>query len=81
MNLLVYKASTDKVIWRYLKRPNPHNIKNNMRKRSVFEGFQTKINVLYFLLYFCFIENMCINESVIKCNEFCSQIGETGTAA
>ena len=66
MNIVAHKASTDNVIWRCHKRSNPHDITINISIGSVFEGFQTKINVLYFLLYFCFIENMSINESVIK---------------
>ena len=81
MNIVDHKASTDKVIWRCHKRINPHDIKINIRNDSIFEGFQSKINVLYFLLYLYFLENLSIIESLNKCNDFCSQIGETGTTA
>ena len=81
MKMVEYKASIDNLIWRFHKRLPPHDIKINIRNGSIFEGLQIKITVLYFLLYFCFIENMSINESVSKCNGFCVQVGETNTTA
>ena len=81
MKMVEHKASIDNLIWRCHKRLPPHDIKINIRNGSIFEGLQIKITVLYFLLYFCFIENMSINESVSKCNGFCVQVGETNTTA
>ena len=77
MSLIIHKPSKDKIIWRCHKRNPPHDIKINIREGSVFEGFQLKISVLYFLLYFCFIENLSIKGSFIKCNDFCNQIDES----
>ena len=66
MNIVDHKASTDKVIWRCHKSANRHDLKINMRNCSLFEVFQSKINVLFFLLYFCFLENLSIHESLNK---------------
>jgi hypothetical protein len=75
------KASIDKLIWRCHKRNPSHDIKINIREGSIFEGFQIKIPILYFLMYFCFIENISINSALIKCNDFCYQVGEGGITA
>ena len=49
---------------------SPHDIKINIRTGFIFETFQIKIQVLYFLLYFCFSENSSINNSYHKCQTF-----------
>lgn len=32
--------------------------------------------ILYFLLQYCFVENISINNAVLKCNDFCNKILE-----
>ena len=79
MNLVTQNSTIDKVIWRCHKRSPPHDERINIREGSIFENLQIKINILYFLLYYCFIENISINNAFIKCKDFCQQIGETST--
>ena len=81
MNLIIHKPSNDNVIWRSHKKSNTYNIKINMLTDSVFKDFDIKMNVLYFLLYFYFFENLSINESLNKCNYFCIQIGVNNITA
>jgi len=68
--------SIDKVIWRCHKRAPLHDVKTNIREGSIFEGFQIKIYILYFLIYFCFNENISISVAKSKCDSLCSQLGE-----
>ena len=81
MNMISNNASIDKLVWRCHKRQPSHDIKINIREGSIFEGFQIKIPILYFLMYFCFIENISINSAIIKCNDFSYQVGEGGITA
>ena len=76
MNMILQNSSIDKLVWRCHKRNPQHDIKKNIREGSIFEGFQIKITILYFIIYFCFIENISIREAQIKCDKFASQIGE-----
>ena len=78
MNLVKHIASLDNIIWRCQKRNPKHDSKINIRADSIFENLQIKIHILYFLLYYCFAENISINNAVLKCNDFCNKIGETG---
>jgi len=50
-----------KVSWRCHK-PNPaHDEKINIGVGTIFENFQIKIQIIYFLLYYCFIENTSLS--------------------
>ena len=75
MNLVKNNASCDKVIWLCHERNPKHDTTFNIRLESVFEGFQIKIQILYFLLFYCKSENITINCDYEKCKEFCEQIG------
>ncbi len=44
---------------------------------TIFENFQIKIQIIYFLIYYCFIENSSISTTYEKTKSFCQQIGET----
>ena len=81
MNMVTQNSTIDKVIWRCHKRSPPHDERINIREGSIFENVHIKINILYFLLYYCFIENTSINTALIKSKDFCQQIGETSTTA
>ena len=66
MNMISNDASIDKLVWRCHQRNRPHDKKINIRDGPIFEGFQIKIIILYFLMYFCFIENISINSAIIN---------------
>ena len=55
------------------KSPN-HEIKENIRKNSIFSEIKIPINVIYNLLFNCFLKNIGINKSVINNNNFCSKL-------
>ena len=80
MSLVKNKASCDKLIWRCHKRNPKHDITINIRRDTIFEGFLIKIQILYYLLFFCISENIKVNNAYDKCNDFCNQIGEGGVA-
>ena len=77
MNMCKKGDAIDRLVWRCHKRKPAHDIKINIRKDSIFEAFQIKIPILYFLLFFCFSENVGINKAYEKCKNFCDQLGET----
>ena len=66
----------DKVSWRCHKRNPAYDVKINIRLGTVFENFQIKIQIIYFLLYYCFIENTSLSTASEKTRTFCQQIGE-----
>ena len=76
MKLVNHLPSADNIIWRCHKRNPPHDIKINIRQNSIFEGLYIKLPILYFLLFFCFCENLNITNSYKKCMEYCNQMGE-----
>ena len=69
----------DKIAFRYHRRNPIHDIKINIRNGSIFENFQVKIQIIYFLIYYCFIENISINTAYEKTKIFCQQLGLTPT--
>ena len=74
MNIVKDPNKTDKLIWRYQKHKPPHDIKINLRKDQIFEGLLEKIQILYFVTFFCFTENMSLNEAFDRCNTFSSKL-------
>ena len=50
-----------------------HEIKLNIRKGSIFEDIKADIRILYFLIFYNFVENKSVKESYINTSEFCSQ--------
>ena len=52
------------------KESNKHNIKVNIRKDSIFEIFKTDIRILYYLLFYNFVDNKSVKISFINAQEF-----------
>ena len=74
MKLVKMKSRIDGKIWRCKKKGNdPHDIKLNIRKGSIFEDIKADIRILYFLIFYNFVENKSVKESYINTSEFCSQ--------
>ena len=70
------KDTIDKVSWRCHKGNPAHDVKINIRVGTIFENSQIKIQIIYFLLYYCFIENTSLSRASEKSRTFCQQIGE-----
>ena len=68
MNLINTKNRIDGKMWRCKKKGlEPHNIKVNIRNNSIFSSFKTDIRVLYFLLFYNFVEYKIVKESYLNC--------------
>ena len=53
----------------------PHDVKVNIRKNSIFNDIKIQINVIYTLIFNCFLKNMGINKSYIENSYFCKNLG------
>ena len=64
MKLVTNKHRVDREMWRCtIKRSNKYDIKLNIRKGSMFEKFKTGIRILYYLLFYHFVENKGVKKS------------------
>ena len=71
MKLVSNKKRVDGKIWRCTKKgSNKHDIKVNIRKDSIFEIFKTDIRILYYLLFYNFVDNKSVKISFINAQEF-----------
>ena len=75
MNLVNLKKRIDGKIWRCKKKGlEPHDIKVNIRNNSIFSNFKTDIRILYFLLFYNFVENKSVKDSYLNCKELSKQL-------
>ena len=75
MKLSKNKKRIDGKIWRCTKKgANKHDNKINIRAGSIFENIKADIRILYFLLFYNFVENKSINESYNNSIEFYKQL-------
>ena len=75
MRLSKTKNRIDGRIWRCSnKGANKYDNKINIRRGSIFENIKADIRILYFLLFYNFVENKSIKESYNNCLEFCKQL-------
>ena len=68
----------DKYIWRCRSKMPNHDTKINLRIYSVFEDCRYSIQIIYFLLFYCFTEKKSINSTLTECESFAKQIGVLG---
>ena len=68
----------DKFIWRCRSRNPNHDTKINLRINSVYEECRYSIQIIYFLLFYCFTEKKSINSSLTEYESFSKQIGVVG---
>ena len=80
MKICKRNDAIDKISFRCHKRNPSHDTKYNIRAGTIFENFQIKKQKIYFLIYFCFIENNNISTTYEKAKSFCQQIDETPTS-
>ena len=75
MNLVNIKNRIDGKIWRCKKKGlEPHDIKVNIRNNSIFSNFKTDIRILYFLLFYNFVDNKSVKDSYLNCKELSKQL-------
>lgn len=58
----------DGKIWRCRGGIPLHDIKTNIRTNSIFENINIQIQILYFITFFCFIENLSLEKAFIETN-------------
>ena len=56
------------------KRGNKPQLTVNIRNKSIFESTKTDLRILYFLLFYNFVENRSINQSYLNCKESTKQL-------
>ena len=61
------------------KQPN-HDIKINIRSESSFENIKIKLNVIHYLIFYCFIGRKSISKSYSAIKKFCEILGEPLTS-
>ena len=69
------KQRLDKYVWRCRSNNPSHDIKINIRANSKFEDNRISIQMIYFLLFYCFTEKKSINVTLTESVEFAKQIG------
>ena len=67
----------DKLIWRCRSRYPNHDIKINIRKESILKDNHQNIQIIYFLLFYCFTEIKSIMQSLTESESFSKQVGVT----
>ena len=63
-----YQDDQDGFIWRCRSNFPKHDSKSNIRNESIFENINISIPVLYFITFYCFLENYSIDKTLIECN-------------
>ena len=79
MNLCKRNDIIDKIAFRCHKRNPINDIKISIRNGTIFENIQIKIQIIYVLIYFCFIENLSLSNAYEKTKNFYQQIWITPT--
>ena len=75
MKLVNDKLRVDGKIWRCSKKGyNKHDNRINIRNGSIFEKFKTDIRIIYFLIFYNFVENKSVKDSYNNSLEFSKQL-------
>ena len=64
----------DNYVWRCRSNNPIHDIKINLRAESQLEVCRYNIQIIYFLLFYCFTEKKSINSAMTECEEFAKKI-------
>lgn len=68
--LLKENQAIDEYVWRCRGHNPKHDTKINIRTQSFLEGLHINIQILYFVIFHCFVEAKSLNETKIETNEF-----------
>ena len=71
------KQAIDDYIWRCRGHNQNHDVKINIRTKSFLEGFHINIQILYFVIFHCFVEAKSLNDTLIETNEFAKTLNIT----
>lgn len=69
------KQYIDNYCYRCRSKSPIHDIKVNIRNNSIFSDIRIPINIIYNLLFNCFLKNIGINKTFINNSDFCSKLG------
>ena len=69
------KQYLDRFCFRCRSKAPPHDVKINIHKNSIFSDTKISINVIYNLIFNCFLKNMGINKNYIENSYFCKKLG------
>ena len=72
-------STIDKKIFRCRGNNPIHDSKINIRKNSIYEGFQIPLYILYYLTLECFPFNVGVNKSLIEIDGLCKKINKPST--
>ena len=79
MNLTKNKKLTDGVQWRCKKNLNiKHDYKLNIRNGSLFYEINTDLRIIYFIIFYNFVNNISINQIFRNCREFTKDLNIKG---
>ena len=71
MNLNSDNSKKDGLIWRCKHTGyNKHDIKCNIRNNSIFEQSKSDIRILFFIIFYNFIDRKSVNQTFLNCKEF-----------
>ena len=68
----------DNYIWRCRSRNPSGDTKINIRINSTLEDCRYSLQIIYFLLFYCFTEKKSINSTLTECESFSKQVGVVG---
>lgn len=60
----------DKYVWRCRGNAPKHDIKINIRRKSILDGLHINLQILYFIIFHCFVENKSLNETLCETEDF-----------
>ena len=58
----------DKRIWRCRSKALKQDIKINIRSNSIYENIKINLKIIYFITFYCFINNYSIESTLIEVN-------------
>ena len=67
----------DKYIWRCRSKKPVHDTKINIRNSSILENNRISIQMIYFLLFYCFTEKKSLNTILNETEDFSKKLGIT----
>ena len=69
MSLVNNNLYADGKLWRCRGGISAHDNKFNIRKNSIYENINIQIQILYFITFYCFIENLSLEKAFTETNK------------
>ena len=74
------KQAINDYIWRCRDHNPNQEVKINIRTQSFLEGLHINIQILYFVIFHCFVEAKSLNDNLIETNEFAKILNITSVS-